>query len=161
MKHMRRSDRMVSDRQELQAMLESAEICRLGFANNNIPYIVPLSFGYQWLGELPVLYFHGARSGRKLAMLAVNNQVCFEIDRSLGIIRGGQACEWSTAYESIIGYGTLEISADEHERTSGLDAIMAHYGATGVQQYQTEVFNHTSVLKLTVASLSGKRKALS
>ena len=76
---MRRSDREIHDLNELKEIVQKADACRIAFATDGAPYIVTLSFGYKWEEHL-VLYFHGAKEGRKIDLLKKNNLVCFEMD---------------------------------------------------------------------------------
>ena len=45
---MRRKDREVTDRNQIAAIMDSCDTCRLGLTDGQVPYIVPLSFGYEW-----------------------------------------------------------------------------------------------------------------
>ena len=42
---MRRNDREVRDRAEIQRILEVAKVLRLGLTDGDYPYIVPLHYG--------------------------------------------------------------------------------------------------------------------
>ena len=87
------------------------------------PYVVPLSFGYEVRDGKVVLYFHGAKEGRKHEMIAKNPRVCMEGDLFHGYKdngRGGVTCD----YESFIGYGDcMLVSGEEAEK--GIDLLMA------------------------------------
>jgi hypothetical protein len=43
---MRRSDREIPGIQEIEEIIQKADVCRIALANDNIPYIVPMNFGY-------------------------------------------------------------------------------------------------------------------
>jgi uncharacterized protein len=159
MASMRRSDRQVSDREGLLAILDEADACRLAFAAGDEPYIVTLSFGYEWEGELPVLYFHCAREGRKLEAMRANPRVCFELDTDHELITGPSPCGWGMKFASVVGYGMLTEVRDETERKSGLDRIMRHYGWTGPANYAEASLRATTLLSLRATELCGKRKA--
>ena len=66
---MRRRDREITSRQEIDAIIRAAEVCRLAFADRDEPYVVPVSFGYD--GE--ALFIHTAKTGRKLEFIEANN----------------------------------------------------------------------------------------
>jgi uncharacterized protein len=53
---MRRKDREITDRTEIEAILNEARVCRIGLAEGGDPYIVPLCFGY----EEGSVYLHSA-----------------------------------------------------------------------------------------------------
>ena len=73
---MRKKEYQITDFSEIEKIIESSLICRLGLCNNNIPYVVPLNFGY----KEKVLYFHSAPEGKKIEYIRKNNNVCFEIE---------------------------------------------------------------------------------
>jgi len=43
---MRRKDREITDRKKIEAILDKAPVCRIGFSKDNDPYVVPVCFGY-------------------------------------------------------------------------------------------------------------------
>jgi uncharacterized protein len=156
---MRRADRQVLDREELVAILDEADVCRLAFASGGEPYIVTLNFGYEWEGELPVLYFHCAREGRKLEAMRADPRVCFELDTGHELVTGPIPCSWGMKYASIVGYGSLAEVPDDTGRKSGLDRIMLHYGWSGESSYPDDALRATMILSLRASELCGKKKA--
>ena len=156
---MRRNDRRVEGRAELAAILEAADSCSLAFASGNEPYIVKLNYGFELEGELPVLYFHCAREGRKLEMMRANPRVCFSLDAEHELATGPAPCDWGMKYASIVGYGLLREVEGDGERRSALDKVMRHYGWGGEGAYREGPLSATKVLRLDVAELCGKRKA--
>lgn len=155
---MRRSDRAVTDKARLESIFGAADSCRLGFAVGGEPYVVALCFGHEWKGELPILYFHCARAGRKLEMMRANPRVCFELDCRREATTASEPCGWSMRYESVVGYGTLEEVADEAGRRAGLDLVMRHYGWDGSGAYAVKALASTAVLRLRVGELIGKAR---
>jgi uncharacterized protein len=155
---MRRADRAVTDKARLESMLAAADSCRLGFAVGGEPYLVALCFGHEWKGELPVLYFHCAREGRKLEMMRANPRVCFQLDCRREATAASEPCGWSMRYESVVGYGDLEEVEDPAEREAGLDLVMRHYGWDGNGTYAEKALAATAILRLRVDELSGKAR---
>lgn len=80
---MRKTEDEIKDPKEIESIIQQAQVCRIAFSMGNIPYIVPMNFGYQ----ANCLYFHGATAGQKLDMLRQNDQVCFEIDINDQIVK--------------------------------------------------------------------------
>ncbi len=105
---MRRKDRLMSDPQEIEALIQRALVCRLAMADENGPYVVPLCFGY----HRGSLYFHTGLEGKKLDILEKNNNVCFEFDLDHEIKQSVNACEWSMKYKSVIGFGKATLIRD-------------------------------------------------
>jgi uncharacterized protein len=58
---MRRKDREITDRAEIDAILSEAVVCRLGLVDGSEPYIVPMCFGY----DGTFLYLHSAPEASK------------------------------------------------------------------------------------------------
>ena len=58
---MRRKDREITDRAEIESILNEAMVCRIGLADGGEPYVVPISFGYEG-GEV---YLHSALEASK------------------------------------------------------------------------------------------------
>jgi nitroimidazol reductase NimA-like FMN-containing flavoprotein (pyridoxamine 5'-phosphate oxidase superfamily) len=154
---MRRADREISAISELEAIIERADVCRIAIANDNFPYIVTMNFGYT-TDPMPSIYFHCAREGKKLDMIARNNHVCFEMDTDHNVYSGQRGCDWGMNYSSVVGYGNIFTVKDKTEKTSGLNCIMKHYGGPGDYIYNEKVFENTTVLRLEITELSGKRK---
>ncbi len=149
---MRRKDREITDRQEIEAILAEAMVCRIGLADESTPYVVPVSFGY----EDGSLYIHSAPEGKKLALLAKNPRCCFEVDICDGVIRDNKPCSWGMRYRSVIGTGEAVILADPQEKQRGLDCIMRHYGS-GPTTFSGENLKTVTVIRIAVGSMTGKK----
>ena len=150
---MRRIDKEIKDRWQLDAILHESPVCRLAFAHNNEPYLVPMSFGY----DGSALYFHTAPEGRKIACFLAGGPVCFECERNVEVRRNPQiACKWTMAYESVIGYGVISELTTSDEKCRALNEIMRHYSG---QTWPFTETNLTSVRlwKLTINTLTGKQ----
>jgi uncharacterized protein len=156
---MRRADRRMDGKADLTAVFDEADACSIAFAVGSEPYIVRLNYGYEWEGELPVLFFHCAREGRKLVLMRANPRVCFSLDVGHELVKGSSPCEWGMKYASIVGYGTLSEVEGDAERRSALDKVMRHYGWGGEGSYAEGPMSATKVLRLEVAEMSGKRRA--
>ncbi len=88
---MRRTDREVTEKAEIEAILQQAGVLRIGLSDSNGPYIVPVCFGF----DGGALYIHSAPGGKKIAMLNRDPRCCFEADICNGIIRGSSPCSWA------------------------------------------------------------------
>jgi len=122
---MRRHDREMTDRSEMEALLNKALVCRLGCDDNGMPYIVPVSFGYRE----GVIYIHSAREGRKITLLQKNPACCIEVDECKGALPDEKPCKWEMHYRSVICTGRACFVTEPEEKQDGLNCIMHHYGA--------------------------------
>jgi len=154
---MRRKDRAVQDAEGLRDILTQADACHLALVDDGEPYLVTLSYGFEWQGEWPVLYFHSAPAGRKIDVLKAHPRVCFSVDTDHTLVKGAQSCDWGMKYRSVVGYGTVEFVTEDEDRRRGLDVLMGHYAGPGPFDYG-RVLAATTVLKLTVDRMEGKAK---
>jgi nitroimidazol reductase NimA-like FMN-containing flavoprotein (pyridoxamine 5'-phosphate oxidase superfamily) len=154
---MRRSDRELSEMKDIEEIISNSDVCRIALANDNIPYIVTMNFGYISSPE-KALYFHCAPAGKKLDMIRRNNYVCFEMDTDHQITKGEKGCDWGMKFSSVIGSGKIFIVEDKEEKKLGMNCILEQYGGSAPFNYDERVFNSTTILRLEIAEITGKRK---
>ncbi|MEE1275289.1 MAG: pyridoxamine 5'-phosphate oxidase family protein [Olegusella sp.] len=150
-----RKDRQVTDREQQRQILDAADVMRVGMVVDGEPYVVPVSFGYTWEGELPVLYMHGAKVGRKVAGLADGSRVCVEFDR---FIRYDQLRHGiTTRYQSLIGMGRVSEVVDTDDKVAALSAICAHCGYKVFDPAACGSLAPTKVWRIELDELTGKQ----
>lgn len=154
---MRRSDREIRDFDEILEVMKKCDVCRIAMQGDEYPYVIPLNFGMAVDGQQVVLYFHGAQIGMKYELLSKNNKVCFEMDCGHMLFTDMEKGNCTMCYESVIGYGAVE-DVPEEEKREALDILMEHYPVPAGFHYNEAVVAQTRVLKLTVESMTGKRR---
>jgi nitroimidazol reductase NimA-like FMN-containing flavoprotein (pyridoxamine 5'-phosphate oxidase superfamily) len=150
---MRKSEREITSRAEIDAIIRGSEVCRLAFAVSDEPYIVPVSFGYDGHS----LYFHTADTGRKIDCIAANNRACFEMERNVRLVKDPlKPCKWSFSYESVIGFGEVCELQSPAEKARGLNHIMEHYSGRE-WDFDSFAMKGTRVWRISISSVTGKR----
>jgi len=150
---MRRHDKEITSRREIDAIIRSALVCRIAFADGNEPYVVPVSFGYD--GE--ALFIHTAKSGRKIEFIEANSRVCFELEENVSLhVDDDDACKWTFEFESVIGYGTIAELETAKDKARGLNQIMLHYSGRE-WDIDAAATATTRVWRIDVGSVTGKR----
>ena len=149
---MRRKDREIEDKQEIEEIIKSASICRLGLSYNDLPYIVPMNFGY----KDNCLFFHSAKEGKKLDIIRENSNICFEIDIETKIIKNKKPCNWGMEYKSIIGFGHAYIISDFSAKKEALNTIMNNY-TTRNFEFNEKAVNSVEIIKVEIQEISGKK----
>lgn len=153
---MRRTDREITDRAEIDAIIRGAQVCRLAFARDNEPYLVPMSFGY----DGAALFFHTAKSGRKLEFIEVNSRVCFEFEGKCGLVEHPDlACKWTYHFESVIGYGNMVELKKPEALSHGLNQIMRQYSGREWPM-EAKATAGTRIWRLEIETMSGKRSLI-
>lgn len=66
----RRKDKEITNRAEIEGILKKAFICHLGLSDGDLPYVVPMNYGY----EDGHIYLHCATEGKKLDIIKKNNK---------------------------------------------------------------------------------------
>lgn len=153
---MRRKDLAVTDPKALDEMIQRCDCFRLAFADGAHPYIVPLSFGYVHEGEERKFYFHSAGVGRKVDLCRKLGWAGFELENGGRIKPNEKACDFSVAYESVIGEGEIRELTDLADKAAGLQVIMAHYSGRGDWDLPASVLERTCVFCLTVKEICGR-----
>ena len=152
---MRRSDREIRDIGEISELISRCDTLRLGFCDGAVPYIVPLSFGYEKIEGGFAFYIHGAKHGRRHELAAKCGTVCVELDMCCGFRYLGteeQTCD----YKSFIGEGRIEQLAGADARRA-LELICLHCGSEGMTCSDTVVSN-TCTEKITVTKFTAKQR---
>lgn len=150
---MRKKEKEIKDRSVIESIIKKATVCRIALSEDNVAYIVPLNFGYRD----NFLYFHSAKEGRKIDMMRKNKKVCFEIDIDTELIEAEHACDWSTKYYSVIGFGEAFFVEDFEKKREALDIIMEHYSGKSSFEYPEQIVNNLAVIKVRIESMTGKR----
>ena len=150
---MKRKDKEITDRMEIESILSQARICRIGFSQNTKPYIVPMNFGY----KDGYLFFHCAQEGMKIDIIKQNNNVCFEVDINHEITDTGIPCDWSTRYSSVIGFGKALLVKDPIEKKLALNVIVNHYSPKAKFKHSEEALNKVGIIKIEITSMTGKK----
>ena len=149
---MRRNEKEIIDRGEIDAIINASQVCRVALAKDNQPYLVPLSFGYD--GQ--AIYLHTAVEGKKIDYIEANNRVCVEFERDVRLKPDEKkACKWSIYFESVIGDGTIQELTSLEDKQYGLNQIMRHYSGKD-WDFDSKAMAKTRLWKITIASLCGK-----
>jgi len=154
---MRRSDRQVTDIGQIIRIIEKCDVCRLALSGGDLPYIVPLNFGFEYSEGNLVLYFHSANEGRKLDMIRKNPFACFEMDTSHRIIEAEDACDFAMEYESVVGSGRISLITDKAGKINALKQLMKKYAANREFTFPDSAVGAVTVFKLDAPEFSGKR----
>ena len=90
---MRRKDREITDPEKIRAVIGECAVCRLGLADGKRVYVVPVNFGHVEEAGRHVLYFHGAKEGRKMDLIRQTGYAAFEMDAGYRLQGGEQAVQ--------------------------------------------------------------------
>jgi len=149
---MRRKEKEITDKNQIEKILEESPVCRLAMVDGDKPYMVPMNFGYRD----GVLFFHSAKQGRKIDLIKKNSNVCFEVDQLIRFKKAKLACNWGLEYKSVIGSGRAQLVDNIEEKIKGLHIIMSQYSQRKFE-YPDEMLEKTLVIKVVIDHMSGKQ----
>ena len=143
------------DRETINAILDEAFICHVGFAVDGQPYVIPT--GYARVGD--DLYIHGSSASRMLRNLSQGVSVCVTVTLVDGLVLARSAFHHSINYRSVVVLGTAEPVSEPAEKDKALEAITEHIvpGRWADVRWPTELeLKATTVLKLPINEASAK-----
>ena len=149
---LRRKDKEIKDPKIIQNILKENTICRIALSDRDEPYIVSMNYGYD--GES--IYLHCAPEGRKMDIMKRNNRICLEITDSTKLKGSEKACNFSTKYRSVIGFGFVAEITGYAEKEAGLQIIMQQQTGIKGWSFADKDINNIAVLKITFDTVSGK-----
>jgi nitroimidazol reductase NimA-like FMN-containing flavoprotein (pyridoxamine 5'-phosphate oxidase superfamily) len=149
---MRKKEKEITDKSEVEAILDRALVLRIALSQEDTPYVVPVCFGYKH----GCLYIHSAREGKKLDILRRNNRICFEASVDVELITAEVACNFTMRFKSVIGYGRAYFVDDQASKFAALDIITQHYWRTSGSTYNESIVDKTTVIKIEIESMTGK-----
>jgi nitroimidazol reductase NimA-like FMN-containing flavoprotein (pyridoxamine 5'-phosphate oxidase superfamily) len=150
---MRKKDKEISDMNIISQIINKCQVCRLGLSQDDVPYIIPVSFGY----DGTTLYFHSAKDGKKVDILSVNNKVCFEFESGVElIIDETKPCNWSFSFQTVIGFGKVEELSSPGDKIQGLKHIMTQY-SDKEWSFDNLPLNGLRVWAINIDSMTGKQ----
>lgn len=152
---MRRNDKKIQSLDIIEEIIRSTEVCRIAYAQDNIPYITPVSFGY----DGKHLFVHTATEGRKIEFLKKNNYICFQFESEVKTITDPVvACKWTAAFKSVIGYGRMIELKSFEEQEYALNQIMLHYSGK-TWPFEEKMFKNVLLWKIEIEEMTGKQSA--
>lgn len=154
---MRRKDREIADLNQIVEIVDKCDVIRIGLADGNFPYIVPLNFGYKYEeGEL-TFCIHGAMAGRKYEMLQKKPVCSFEMDIPIKMECLVKEKDVTMRYESVMGTATVEFVPDAQKKQVIDEMLMSRYDETKDFEYNEKALAVTAVMVLHVTDIIGKR----
>jgi nitroimidazol reductase NimA-like FMN-containing flavoprotein (pyridoxamine 5'-phosphate oxidase superfamily) len=143
------------DRALVDAILDEALTCHVGFAIRGRPWVVPTI--HARIDDR--LYLHGAVSNHMLRALAGGIEACVTVTLIDGLVLARSAFHHSMNYRSVMVFGKATLVADGPEKLAAFDALVEHVvpGRTAdARPPSDDEIRKTSVLVLPIDEASAK-----
>jgi nitroimidazol reductase NimA-like FMN-containing flavoprotein (pyridoxamine 5'-phosphate oxidase superfamily) len=115
-------ERGAYDRATIDAILDEAISCHVGFVVDGQPYVIPTIHARD--GD--ELYLHGSSASRMLRTLSGRVPVCLTVTIQDGLVLARSAFHHSMNYRSVVVLGTAVEVEDPEARLHALEVISEH-----------------------------------
>lgn len=139
----------------IEAILDEALYCHVGFVKDGQPVVIPTI--HVRLGSL--LYIHGAVASSMLKVLADGTPIAVTVTLVDGIVLARSAYNHSLNYRSVVVLGTASEVTDGEEKLQALEALVEHVmpGRWADARFPTDAeLRATRLLKIPVVEASAK-----
>ncbi len=152
---MTRRELEVKDIESILSILDKGKVIHLGLSDDNIPYVVPMNYGYTYENNKLTFFVHGAKDGYKYDVIRKNPNISFSIETDVKPFDGKVACQYGTSYSSVFGKGKATIIEDVTDKETALSVIMK------TQTGKDFVFNDklvsiVNIVKLDISEFTAK-----
>jgi nitroimidazol reductase NimA-like FMN-containing flavoprotein (pyridoxamine 5'-phosphate oxidase superfamily) len=147
--------RAAYDRATIDAILDEAIVCHLGFVHEGRPFVIPTLQARS--GD--VVYVHGSAASRMLKTLAQGTLACLTVTLVDGLVLARSAFHHSVNYRSVVIQGRAEPVTDPAEKELALEAFTDHLvrGRWAEVRWPTaKELRATAVLRMPIDEASAK-----
>ncbi len=115
-------ERGAYDRDALDAILDEAKICHVGFVQDGQPFVIPTIHARD--GD--TLYFHGSPASRMLRLMKDGAAVCVTATILDGIVAARSVFHHSMNYRSSVVLGVARVVDDDAEKLHAMEVVTEH-----------------------------------
>ena len=149
---MRRKNQQLPD-EMCSSILKKAHTGTLALIDeDDFPYALPINYAF----ENDTLYFHCALEGHKLQAIRHCNKASFCVIDKDEIVPE----KFTTAYRSVIVFGTIRILHDEAEKREAIEKLAVKYAPDDTEENRNKAiereWNPLCVLEMTPEHITGK-----
>jgi nitroimidazol reductase NimA-like FMN-containing flavoprotein (pyridoxamine 5'-phosphate oxidase superfamily) len=151
----RHPERGAYDRETIDAILDEALICHVGFVHDGQPYVIPTIHARD--GD--TLYLHGSPGSRMLRELKRGAAVCVTATLLDGLVLARSVYHHSMNYRSAVVLGRAREVAGRAEKLRAMERVVEHvvHGRWGDARQPSEAeLKATTILALSLEEASAK-----
>ena len=152
---MRHRERAHYERATVNAIIDEALICHVGFVSDGQPFVLPTTHAR----NDEQLYLHGAAANHMLGTLVDGAPLCVTVTLIDGLVLARSYFRHSMNYRSVVAHGAGRRVADPEEKARALHALIerVHPGRSALLRAPTaQELEVTTVLALPIEEASAK-----
>jgi hypothetical protein len=144
---------MLSKTEEMEKIINEAQVCYLGMAEENHPYVLPMNFAY----ETGAFYIHAAPEGYKLEVLKANPDVCLNINTGNEVFHRHKevGCSWGMRFKSVNAFGKAASVEDYKEKYRIMQLFMSKFSGETYEFSEPSIRN-VAIFKISIEKMTGK-----
>jgi uncharacterized protein len=139
----------------INAILDEALICHVGFVVEGLPVVIPTI--HARVGDH--LYFHGSPAAGMLRTLRGGVDACVTVTLLDGLVLARSAFHHSMNYRSVVVFGKAEEVVDRDEKIRVLDKLVEHVcrgRSADARRPNEQELKQTLVLRIPIVEASAK-----
>jgi uncharacterized protein len=151
----RHPERGAYDRTTIDAILDEALICHVGFVADEQPYVIPTIHARD--GD--TLYLHGSPGSRMLRNLAQGIDVCVTVTLLDGLVLARSVYHHSMNYRSVLVLGRAREVSEREEKLRAMRTVVEHVVPgrwDDARQPNEAELKGTTILALSLQEASAK-----
>jgi uncharacterized protein len=118
----RHPERGAYDRATIDAILDEALICHLGFVSDGRPFVIPTIHAR----EGDSLYIHGSPGSRMLRAAKSGVEICVTVTLLDGLVLARSVYNHSMNYRSVVVLGSAREVTDRNEKLRAMQCVVEH-----------------------------------
>ncbi len=143
------------ERDTVNAILDAAFLCHVGFVVDGQPFVIPTS--YARVND--ELFIHGSAASRMLRNVSEGIPVCVTVTLVDGLVLARSAFHHSINYRSVVVFGTARLVESIEEKAAALHAFTEHVIPgrwPEIREPNAQELKGTTVLALPLQEASAK-----
>lgn len=147
--------RAVYDRPAINAILDEALVCHVGFIDNGQPLVIPTI--HVRIGD--AIYLHGSPASRMMRSLAAGGEACITVTLVDGLVLARSAFHHSMNYRSVVLFGKGSAVDDASQKHAVLNCLAEHLIRgrwADARQPNADELRRTLVVRLPIDEASAK-----
>lgn len=139
---------------EIEQIINQCEVCFIAFANDNIPYVIPMNFAF----HNGMLILHSAKTGKKIDMMEQNKRVSVAFSTAHQLVWQSEsvACSYGMKSLSVVGHGTVEYITDFDKKIEYMNLVMKKYTEKADFTYSKPAIDNVFIFIVKFDELNGK-----
>jgi nitroimidazol reductase NimA-like FMN-containing flavoprotein (pyridoxamine 5'-phosphate oxidase superfamily) len=151
----RTPQRGVYDAETIEAVIDDALVCHVGFVSDGTPYVIPMACARD--GDR--LLLHGSTASRLMRTLEAGSEVCVTVTHLDGVVVSRSVFDSSMNYRSVVVIGRAEAIIDPESKLRALRVLVEHLVPGRWQEARSpsdQELRATTILSLPLSEASAK-----